>query len=107
MVDRLALTGTGELRMMNSRVSWMLFPVDRSIAVSAPQIVLHCSFSTSCTCSFVDMLLHCQGCQVADRSSQQRIQKGVQSHSRQELAHEQQGLATEELRRMIGDAYKG
>lgn len=43
------LTGTGELRMIHSRVSWMLLPVDRSMAVSAPQMVLHCSFSTSCT----------------------------------------------------------
>ncbi len=34
--------------MTHSRVSWMLAPVDRSMAVSAPQIVLHCSFSTSC-----------------------------------------------------------
>ena len=41
-------TGTGELRMTHSRVSWMLAPVERSMAVSAPQMVLHCSFSTSC-----------------------------------------------------------
>lgn len=41
-------TGTGEFRMIHSRVSWMLAPVDRSIIVSAPQMVLHCSFSTSC-----------------------------------------------------------
>ncbi len=35
--------------MIHSRVSWMLAPVDRSIIVSAPQMVLHCSFSTSCS----------------------------------------------------------
>ncbi len=34
--------------MIHSRVSWMLLPVDKSIIVSAPQMVLHCSFSTSC-----------------------------------------------------------
>ncbi len=47
--DRQERTGTGELRMTHSRVSWMLLPVDKSMAVSAPQMVLHCSFSTSCT----------------------------------------------------------
>jgi hypothetical protein len=34
--------------MIHSRVSWMFAPVDRSMMVSAPQMVLHCSFSTSC-----------------------------------------------------------
>ena len=46
--------------MISSRVSWMLFPVDRSIAVSAPQIVLHCSFSTSCKCATPGALGHAQ-----------------------------------------------
>ena len=32
-------TGTGLLRMIHSRVSWMLRPVDRSMMVSAPQRV--------------------------------------------------------------------
>jgi hypothetical protein len=41
-------TGTGLLRIIHSRVSWMLAPVDRSMMVSAPQMVDHCSFSTSC-----------------------------------------------------------
>src|ERR1700741_2772743 len=39
--------GTGELRMIHSRVSWMFFPVERSITVSAPQRVAQRSFSTS------------------------------------------------------------
>src|ERR1043165_2609841 len=39
--------GTGELRMIHSRVSWMFFPVERSITVSAPQRVAHVIFSTS------------------------------------------------------------
>src|SRR5439155_11512586 len=39
--------GTGELRMIHSRVSWMFLPVDRSITVSAPQRVAHVIFSTS------------------------------------------------------------
>ncbi len=39
--------GTAALRMIRSRVSWMLGPVDRSITASAPQRVAHCSFSTS------------------------------------------------------------
>ena len=43
----------GALRMIHSRVSWMLAPVLRSMSVSAPQIVLHCSFSTSCALSAV------------------------------------------------------
>src|SRR5256885_16962503 len=39
--------GTGELRMIHSRVSWMFLPVDRSMTVSAPQRVAHVIFSTS------------------------------------------------------------
>ena len=39
--------GTGELRMIHSRVVWMSGPVDRSITVSAPQRVAQVSFSTS------------------------------------------------------------
>src|SRR5574340_430574 len=39
--------GTGELRMIHSRVSWMFFPVERSITVSAPQRVAQVIFSTS------------------------------------------------------------
>src|SRR5881227_1045821 len=39
--------GTGELRMIHSRVVWMSDPVDRSITVSAPHRVAHDIFSTS------------------------------------------------------------
>jgi hypothetical protein len=39
--------GTGELRMIHCRVSWMLRPVERSMTVSAPQSVAQRSFSTS------------------------------------------------------------
>src|SRR5688572_11170049 len=39
--------GTGELRMIHSRVVWMSAPVDRSITVSAPHFVDHVSLSTS------------------------------------------------------------
>src|SRR5438876_9718743 len=39
--------GTGELRTIHSRVSWMFAPVERSMTVSAPQRVAHTSFSTS------------------------------------------------------------
>src|SRR6266581_7381003 len=39
--------GTGALRMIHSRVSWMFLPVDRSITVSAPHLVAHRIFSTS------------------------------------------------------------
>jgi hypothetical protein len=39
--------GTGELRRIHSRVSWMFLPVERSITVSAPQRVAQRSFSTS------------------------------------------------------------
>ena len=39
--------GTGELRTIHSRVSWMSLPVERSITVSAPQRVDQRSLSTS------------------------------------------------------------
>src|SRR5512146_450431 len=39
--------GTGEFRMIHSRVSWMFLPVDRSITVSAPQRIDQIIFSTS------------------------------------------------------------
>ncbi len=39
--------GTAEFLMIHSRVSWMFFPVDRSITVSAPQRVAQRNFSTS------------------------------------------------------------
>ena len=39
--------GTGELRRIHWRVSWMFLPVDRSMTVSAPQRVAHLSFATS------------------------------------------------------------
>ena len=39
--------GTGELRMIHSRVAWMFLPVDRSMTVSAPHSVAQRSFSTS------------------------------------------------------------
>jgi hypothetical protein len=39
--------GTGELRMIHSRVSWMCRPVERSITVSPPQRIAHVIFSTS------------------------------------------------------------
>src|ERR1022692_4164377 len=39
--------GTGELRMIHSRVSWMFWPVDRSMTVSPPQRVDQVIFSTS------------------------------------------------------------
>src|SRR3970040_1559298 len=39
--------GTGELRMIHSRVSWMCLPVDRSITLSPPQRIAHVIFSTS------------------------------------------------------------
>src|SRR5690606_26963807 len=39
--------GTGELRIIHSRVSWIFFPVDKSIMVSAPQRQAHTAFSTS------------------------------------------------------------
>src|SRR5256885_13907861 len=39
--------GTGELRMIHSRVAWIFLPVDRSITVSAPHLVAQRIFSTS------------------------------------------------------------
>src|SRR3984893_11028392 len=39
--------GTGALRMIHSRVVWMLRPVERAITVSAPQRIAHTIFSTS------------------------------------------------------------
>ena len=39
--------GTGEFRMIHSRVSWMCLPVDRSITSSAPQRIAQVIFSTS------------------------------------------------------------
>jgi hypothetical protein len=39
--------GTGELRMIQSRVVWMFLPVERSITLSAPHRIAHTSFSTS------------------------------------------------------------
>src|ERR671929_130888 len=39
--------GTGALRRIHSRVSWMLRPVERSMTVSAPQRMAHVIFSTS------------------------------------------------------------
>ena len=40
-------TGTGQLRTIHSRVSWMCLPVERSISVSPPHLQLHTAFSTS------------------------------------------------------------
>src|SRR3989344_8502341 len=39
--------GTDELRMIQSRMLWMLRPVDRSMTLSAPQRVAQTSLSTS------------------------------------------------------------
>src|SRR5256886_14319511 len=39
--------GIGALRMIHSRVVWMLRPVERSITVSAPQRIAHTILSTS------------------------------------------------------------
>ena len=39
--------GTGALRRIHSRVSWMFLPVERSMTVSAPQRMAHVIFSTS------------------------------------------------------------
>src|SRR5438477_524562 len=39
--------GTGALRKIHSRVSWMFLPVERSITVSAPQRIAQTIFSTS------------------------------------------------------------
>src|SRR4028119_1863828 len=43
--------GTGELRMIHSRVSWMLRPVERSMTVSAPQRIDQTILSTSAATS--------------------------------------------------------
>src|ERR671917_1306659 len=43
--------GTGELRMIHSRVSWMLRPVERSMTVSAPQRIAQTILSTSAATS--------------------------------------------------------
>src|SRR3954452_2164741 len=39
--------GTGELRMIHSRVAWMVLPVERAITVSAPHLGAQRIFSTS------------------------------------------------------------
>ncbi len=39
--------GTGELRRIHSRVSWMSLPVERSMTVSEPHRIAQRSFSTS------------------------------------------------------------
>src|SRR5574343_1372749 len=39
--------GTGELRRIHSRVSWMFLPVDKSITVSPPQRIDQVILSTS------------------------------------------------------------
>src|ERR1039458_2970270 len=39
--------GTGELRIIHSRVSWMFLPVERSMTVSAPHLAAQRIFSTS------------------------------------------------------------
>ena len=39
--------GTGEFLTIHSLVSWIFFPVDKSMTVSAPHLVDHVSFSTS------------------------------------------------------------
>src|SRR3546814_14689238 len=49
--------GTGLLRMIHSRVSWMLRPVDRSMTVSAPQRIDHTILSTSVATSLATALL--------------------------------------------------
>src|SRR5256885_14324257 len=43
--------GTGELRTIHSRVSWMLRPVERSMTVSAPQRHAQTILSTSAATS--------------------------------------------------------
>ena len=40
-------TGTGQLRIIHSRVSWILSPVERSISVSPPHLHDHTALSTS------------------------------------------------------------
>ena len=49
--------GTGELRMIHSRVSWILRPVERSITVSAPQRIDQTILSTSLATSLATALL--------------------------------------------------
>src|ERR1043165_5433226 len=49
--------GTGELRTIHSRVSWMLRPVERSITVSAPHRQAHTILSTSLATSEATALL--------------------------------------------------
>src|SRR3546814_18331650 len=49
--------GTGALRMIHSRVSWMLRPVDRSMTVSAPQRIDQTILSTSAATSLATALL--------------------------------------------------
>src|SRR5256885_6084866 len=49
--------GTGELRTIHSRVSWMLRPVERSMTVSAPQRIAHTILSTSDATSEATALL--------------------------------------------------
>src|SRR3981189_19652 len=39
--------GTGELRIIHSRVAWMFLAVERSMTVSAPHLVAQRIFSTS------------------------------------------------------------
>src|SRR6266699_1898419 len=39
--------GTGELRIIHSRVAWMFLPVERSITVSEPHFIDQRIFSTS------------------------------------------------------------
>src|SRR5436305_13583612 len=49
--------GTGELRMIHSRVAWMFFPVERSMKVSAPHLVAQRIFSTSSSMLLATALL--------------------------------------------------
>src|SRR4051795_1977783 len=49
--------GTGELRTIHSRVSWMLRPVERSITVSAPHLIDQTILSTSAATSEATALL--------------------------------------------------
>src|SRR5262249_61737941 len=48
---------SGALRMIHSRVVWMLLPVERSMTVSAPQRIAHTIFSTSSSTEEVTALL--------------------------------------------------
>src|SRR3954452_14543425 len=49
--------GTGELRMIHSRVAWIFFPVERSMTVSAPHLVAQRIFSTSSSMLLATALL--------------------------------------------------